>query len=156
MGYEDYCDLFGPPAPLFKCFLPHVGRNKIPQMRCLSSISSHCPNPIPNPNQSCCSMTSPRARRWRRSPKSMAAKTLPRTYSAPPSWIFSAPASSRESCPSSARIHRRPSESVWECARKATTRNTSSSTFYSAAMRGTCTLMQWPQKTKIGWVKPLR
>lgn len=36
MNYDEYYELFGPPAPLVKFVLPYAGRRKIPSMICPS------------------------------------------------------------------------------------------------------------------------
>jgi hypothetical protein len=159
MNYDEYCDLFGPPSPLFKSLLNYPDRWKTP------SKTSRCStlNPLSPWNRSNrWTPTSPlwiwpprpscSGRRWRLFWRSTAVRTSLRTSSAPPGATTSPPSTSPETCSLSTMNPNRPDASEFECAPKATTPSISFLTSSNAALKSTLWLTQREEETEDGGV----
>lgn len=148
MNYEEYYELFGPPAPLVKYPPAHAGPRRTPSTTSpcsTSNPSSHSNRPSPIPPSPPWKRRQHRhsaGRRWRRFPRSTAARISPKICSGRPEATPLAPSARAGTSSQSMTSQSRPNGCVSACAPRAITQSISFLTSWNAAHKCKLALTQ--------------
>lgn len=155
MNYDEYCDLFGPPSPLFKFVPLHADRRRILSKTYHCSISNllnlWIPMPLSFPSSFLLPLLSA-VRRWRPFSRLTVARTSLKISKDRPGETSSTRSKSQGTFLQLMMNPTRQNVLGFACALKATTRSISSLTSSNASLKSNNGLIQREEETEDGRV----